>query len=147
MLEIMIVTHGKLSEGLKDAAEVIVGTSSHIETVCLESGEDIQTFGEKVKEKLTMINTAEPVLVFVDLISASPYNQALLAVNELTEEKKAAAYVIGGMNLPMLLEAINHQMLRTPIEEAVEQIVKQGKDNLTVWHASAEEKNLDEDDF
>ena len=42
-----------------------------------------------------MINTAEPVLVFVDLISASPYNQALLAVNELTEEKKAAAYVIG----------------------------------------------------
>ncbi len=50
MLEIMIVTHGKLSEGLKDAAEVIVGTSSHIETMCLESGEDIQTFGEKVKE-------------------------------------------------------------------------------------------------
>lgn len=94
-----------------------------------------------------MINTAEPVLVFVDLISASPYNQALLAVNELTEEKKAAAYVIGGVNLPMLLEAINHQMLHTPIEEAVEQIVKQGKDNLTVWHASAEEKNLDEDDF
>lgn len=46
MLEIMIVTHGKLSEGLKDAAEVIVGTSSHIETMCLESGEDIQTFGE-----------------------------------------------------------------------------------------------------
>lgn len=34
----MIVTHGKLSEGLKDAAEVIVGTSSHIETMCLESG-------------------------------------------------------------------------------------------------------------
>ena len=95
MLEIMIVTHGKLSEGLKDAAEVIVGTSSHIETMCLESGEDIQTFGEKVKEKLTMINTAEPMLVFVDLISASPYNQALLAVNELTEEKKAATYVIG----------------------------------------------------
>ncbi|HAP7013353.1 TPA: PTS fructose transporter subunit IIA, partial [Enterococcus faecium] len=27
------------------------------------------------------------------------------------------------------------------------QIVKQGKDNLTVWHASAEEKKLDEDDF
>ena len=147
MLEIMIVTHGKLSEGLKDAAEVIVGTSSHIETLCLESGADIQTFGEKVKEKLTMINTAEPMLVFVDLISASPYNQALLAVNELTEEKKAATYVIGGVNLPMLLEAINHQMLHTPIEEAVEQIVKQGKDNLTVWHASAEEKNLDEDDF
>ena len=140
MLEIMIVTHGKLSEGLKDAAEVIVGTSSHIETMCLESGEDIQTFGEKV-------NTAEPMLVFVDLISASPYNQALLAVNELTEEKKAATYVIGGVNLPMLLEAINHQMLHTPIEEAVEQIVKQGKDNLTVWHASAEEKKLDEDDF
>ncbi|MFP3930802.1 PTS fructose transporter subunit IIA [Enterococcus faecium] len=147
MLEIMIVTHGKLSEGLKDAAEVIVGTSSHIETMCLESGEDIQTFGEKAKEKLTMINTAEPMLVFVDLISASPYNQALLAVNELTEEKKAATYVIGGVNLPMLLEAINHQMLHTPIEEAVEQIVKQGKDNLTVWHASAEEKKLDEDDF
>ncbi|MFP9184334.1 PTS sugar transporter subunit IIA, partial [Enterococcus faecalis] len=84
----------------------------------------IQTFGEKVKEKLTMINTAEPMLVFVDLISARPYNQALLAVNELTEEKKAATYVIGGVNLPMLLEAINHQMLHTPIEEAVEQIVK-----------------------
>ncbi len=93
MLEIMIVTHGKLSEGLKDAAEVIVRTSSHIETMCLESGEDIQTFGEKVKEKLTMINTAEPMLVFVDLISASPYNQALLAVNR-TDDKRTNGHFV-----------------------------------------------------
>lgn len=45
----------------------------------------------------------------------------------------------------MLLEAINHQMLHTDRRSGGTNCQTR-KDNLTVWHASAEEK-LDEDDF
>ena len=42
MLGIVIATHGNLSDGLKDAAEVIVGTTNNIATVNLNPGDDLQ---------------------------------------------------------------------------------------------------------
>ena len=57
-------------------------------------------------------------------------------------------YVIGGVNLPMLLETINHQILSTPVEEIAEAVVAQGTDSLSSWHISeVAEGEDDEDDF
>lgn len=40
----VIATHGKFSEGLKDAIDVIVGMTEGIETVVLKKGQDIDQF-------------------------------------------------------------------------------------------------------
>ncbi len=42
MLGIVIATHGALSDGAKDAATVIMGATENIETVNLNSGDDVQ---------------------------------------------------------------------------------------------------------
>ena len=44
----------------------------------------------------------------VDLLSASPYNQAVLVINELEPALQKKIFVVSGTNLPMVLEAINH---------------------------------------
>ncbi|MDT2753955.1 PTS sugar transporter subunit IIA [Enterococcus pseudoavium] len=147
MLGIVIATHGKLSDGLKDAAEVIVGTTNNIATVNLNPGDDVQALGSKIETAVKEVDQNEGVIVLTDLVSASPYNQSVLITNGLEPELQANVYVIGGVNLPMLLETINHQLLSTPVEEIAPAVLAQGADSLDVWHISAMDEDDDEDDF
>ncbi|MBU5364246.1 PTS fructose transporter subunit IIA [Enterococcus devriesei] len=148
MLGIVIATHGKLSDGLKDAAEVIIGETNNIVTVNLNAGDDVQALGGKIETAINEVNQDAGVIVLTDLVSASPYNQAVLITNGLDSEVQEKVYVIGGVNLPMLLETINHQILSTPVEEIAEAVVAQGTDSLSSWHISeVAEGEDDEDDF
>ena len=147
MLGIVIATHGKLSDGLKDAAEVIVGTTNNIATVNLNPGDDVQELGATIEAAIKEVNKDAGVIVLTDLVSASPYNQSVLITNGLASELQEKVYVIGGVNLPMLLETINHQILNTSIEEIAPAVLAQGADSLDVWHASEVTEEDDEDDF
>ncbi|MGG5342011.1 PTS sugar transporter subunit IIA [Enterococcus sp. AZ192] len=146
MLGIVIATHGALSTGLKDAAEVIMGATENIATVSLNQGEDIQKLGEKIKQAIQLVDQGNGVVVFVDLVSASPYNQALLTIRELEKEMQEKVYIVSGANLPMLLETINHQLLETPIEQIPETVIAQGENGLGIWHVSMIETKADDDD-
>ena len=147
MLGIVIATHGKLSDGLKDAAEVIVGTTNNIATVNLNPGDDVQELGKQIEAAVKEVDKGAGVIVLTDLVSASPYNQSVLITNSLEPELQANVYVIGGVNIPMLLETINHQILSTPVEETAPAILAQGADSLDIWHISKVEEEDDEDDF
>lgn len=147
MLGIVIATHGKLSDGLKDAAEVIVGTTNNIATVNLNPGDDVQELGKQIEAAVKEVDKGAGVIVLTDLVSASPYNQSVLITNSLEPELQANVYVIGGVNLSMLLETINHQILSTPVEETAPAILAQGADSLDIWHISKVEEEDDEDDF
>lgn len=147
MLGIVIATHGTLSDGLKDSAQVIMGSTNNIVTVNLTQGQDIQTLGQEIKAGIQEVNQEDGVIVLVDLISASPYNQSLLVVSELEQPLQDQVYVIGGANLPILLETINHQLLGTEVEQAADAIVAQGVDSVSSWHLSMLGAADDEDDF
>lgn len=148
MLGIVIATHGKLSDGLKDSAEVIIGATNNIATVNLNQGDDVQALGDKIKAAIHEVNQEDGVIVLVDLVSASPYNQSVLVASMLEEALQENVYVIGGVNLPMLLETINHQLLNTPIAEVPAAVLAQGADSLSAWHISmVEADDDDEDDF
>lgn len=147
MLGIVIGTHGTFSDGLKDAAEVIMGAVNNIETVNLEAGEDVLDLGAKLQEAIHTVDKGKGVIVLVDLVSASPYNQAVMAISQFEKELQDSVYVVGGVNLPMLLETINHQMLDTPVEEIAEQVTKQGSEGIGSWHIADLEEDEDDDDF
>lgn len=149
MLGIVLATHGQLSTGFKDAAEVIMGSVENIAVVNLNHGEDIQLLGNKIHEAIHETDQGDGVLVFADLLSASPYNQSVVTINQLEEPIQEKTYVIGGVNLPMVLEAINHQFLATPIEQAVAAVIQQGENSVALWHNSSagdSSKETDEDD-
>lgn len=134
MLGIVIATHGHLSTGLKDACEVIMGSTQNMETVCLNAGDDVEKLGEKIKAAILNVNQGDGVIVMVDLISASPYNQTVLAINTLEQELKEKVYVLAGANLPMVLEVVNHQFLNTPVEELADKAIERAKEFVNLYH-------------
>lgn len=148
MLGIVIATHGTLSDGIKDAAEVIMGNTENIITVNLNAGDDVEKLGNKINNAILEVNQGDGVVVLVDLVSASPYNQSVLVTNQLDPELKDKVYIIGGVNLPMLLEIINHQILGTQIEMIAKSAAEQAKECITSWHVSVDvdANEIDEDD-
>lgn len=146
MLGIVIATHGKFSTGLIDAAGVIMGNTENIIDVNLNAGDDIDQLGVKIKSAIMEVNQGDGVIVLVDLLSASPYNQSVLATSQLDPELRDNVYIVGGVNLPMLLEVISHQLLQTPVEQVAEAAVAAVKESSDLWHAEAETEEADEED-
>ena len=144
-MQILIVTHGELAAGFKDAAEVIFGEVKGITTIGLHSGESVEAFGEKIYATLAGFDENESVLIIADLLSASPYNQSVLSVNKLDEKRAENVRLIAGASLPMVLEGINQQLLGSDLEAAVNELKNYTISDDYVWKKSVVEE--DEDDF
>lgn len=56
--------------------------------------------------------------------------------NQMEERRKDSVYVLSGINMPMVLETINHQIIGTSFHEIADQISYQGKEGVNVWHHS-----------
>lgn len=146
-MNIDLITHGNLAEGLKDASEVILGSTSEIKTLGLKTGQDVEAFGDQVRELISKTATSEGLLVFVDLLSATPYNQVLMAIQKL-QENKEKVYVIAGASLPLLLEALNGKMLNQDIETIVENLKAYIISPDYIWQfSSLDFADDDDDDF
>lgn len=147
MIGIVVATHGKFSEGIVDAAEVIVGAADNIETLQLNQGDDIEALNTEMVEAIKKVDQGDGVIVFTDLAGASPYNQAAIAIHSLPEEVKKKMYVFSGVNLPMLIEAINHRMIGSVLDEVVADIAESAKNGITYWPETDESLEEVDDDF
>lgn len=147
MIGVMIVTHGKLAEGFKDALSVVVGDIADVKTLGLFPGESVEKFGEKIHDELMKCTHFDGVIIFADLVSASPYNQSMIAISNLPSEMRKKCYLIGGVNFPMVIETINHQILDSDIDVAVQSICEQGSMETFAWSFDENMQPDEADDF
>ena len=146
-MDIIIASHGGLSAGFKDALAVILGDASDIQTEKLSAGESVEVFGERLSDKIEKSDLVNGTIIFVDLIGASPYNQAVLAVRHLNNKQAERVFVISDTNLPMILEALNHKHLNSDITTVVKNLEQFMPSRENIWHISNSLKEDDDDDF
>ena len=146
-MHILIVTHGELAAGFKDAAEVIFGDVKGVTTIGLHSGESVEVFGEKIYKTLADYDENESILILADLLSASPYNQSVLSVNKLAENRAENIRLIAGVNLPMVLEGINQQLLKSDLEDVVKELKKYIISDEYLWKKTIILEEDEDEDF
>ncbi|MGT2925331.1 PTS sugar transporter subunit IIA [Streptococcus caviae] len=146
-MDIIIASHGGLSAGFKDALAVILGDASDIQTEKLSAGESVEAFGERLSDKIKKSDLVNGTIIFVDLIGASPYNQAVLAVRHLSNEQAEKVFIVSNANLPMILEALNHKYLDSDITTAVESLEQFMPSRENIWHISNSLKEDEDDGF
>ncbi|MEK4947844.1 PTS sugar transporter subunit IIA [Carnobacterium sp. FSL W8-0810] len=144
MIGIIIATHGKMSNGIVSAADLIIGSTDNIKTLNLFQEDDVQELNKKFLKEIKAIDQNEGVIIFVDLAGASLYNQAVLAVNSLTDEQQKKIHVIAGVNLPMVIDAINQRMIGSSIQDAVASVINEAQQGIVSW--SAEDSNTDDEE-
>lgn len=94
---LLIITHGLLSNALVETAQMIFGEPGHIDTLSLCQNMGIEDLREQVNNYFEE-HKDENVLVLVDIISGSPFNSIIPYM------KKENVFVTTGVNLPMVLE-------------------------------------------
>ena len=124
MIGILVVTHGKLGRELINAVEMIVGSQKQMASVEIQHQDDMPTSAENIEKAFQKVSRKDGVIIFTDLLGGTPSNVSLTMLNRPRVE------VMSGVNLPMLLKAVDCRPSRS-WKEVVEASRKSGKDGIT----------------
>jgi PTS system mannose-specific IIA component len=102
LIGIVLVSHGPLAQGMKEAAEMIVGPQEYFLAIGMEPAADLDDLRGRIENAVAQIGGSTNALVLADLMGGSPCNaSAYLAA--------ANTQVICGVNLPMMLEVLTNR--------------------------------------
>lgn len=100
MFDIVVVSHGGLSESLVATSEFIMGARSRVWTHGLQPGADLAAFEDAVHDRIaSCLRQGHQVLVLSDLPYGTPFN---LIVKRALDPRVVH---LTGVNLALLLEA------------------------------------------
>lgn len=102
MIGIVIVTHSRLGDALIEAAEFITGGKIESATaVSIDINQNPEVLRNKIAAAIREVKQDKGVLVLTDMFGGTPSN---LSYSFLEEGK---IEVISGVNLPILIKAVN----------------------------------------
>ena len=119
MIGIIVVSHGTLSEHLVSAASLILGEVKDVKAVTFLARESLEDLRKKTNEAAKDFTT-DGCLILTDIMGGSATNVSI----ELVKSREDV-YVVTGVNLPMLLEAINSRET-TDLKSLAEQVSNSG---------------------
>ena len=98
-IRIVLASHGKLSEGMLNTVQMLLGPQENIKAYCLMPEQDVNEFSETLAEEVRTYG-AENIVFMTELLHGSPFN----CVVSLTRDYDL--YHVSGTNLAMLMGAI-----------------------------------------
>ncbi len=123
MIGVLAISHGKMAEGMVDAAHMFFGDDlPGVEALCFMSSDNPDDFDEKLKGAIERVNTGDGVIVFADLMGGTPANRSAYLLKDDVQ-------VITGANMTMMLELLGTRLTEgTKVsKELVEQLIETGK--------------------
>lgn len=101
MVGFIVTGHGTFSNGLASAISMVAGDQPEFEVVPFDEAA-AATYGDDLHAAIAqMAERTSGVVVFVDLLGGTPFNQAMLAAQDVKGVR-----VVTGTNLPMLIETL-----------------------------------------
>lgn len=126
MIGIIIVTHSHLGDALIDAAEFIIGTRpDNMVSVSINLNENVDKLREKIAQGIKKVDQKKGVLILTDMFGGTPSNLSYSFLEEGRVE------VISGVNLPILIKALNTQE-KTELGEFAESLEAFGKKSISL---------------
>ncbi len=102
MIGIVIVTHSQLGDALIEAAEFIIGDRPEsLKSVSIDLTESAEVLRSRIAEGIKHVKSKDGVLILTDMFGGTPSNLSYSFLEEGRIE------VISGVNLPILIQAVN----------------------------------------
>lgn len=129
MVGILLMMHAPLSSAfLAAAGHVFKDVPQGLHALDVQPDQDPYEVTELAAQALLEINTGDGVLILTDVCGATPANcaQRLVTVNP-------ALQLIYGLNVPMLLRALNYRTL--PLAQLVQKTLEGGHNGVMLYQA------------
>ncbi len=102
MVGILVLTHGDLGVQFINTARLIgISSEESLMALNIDPSDSPDTIRERVSKALKSVNSGNGVLILTDLFGGTPTNISLTFMEEGKVE------VVTGLNLPMIIKAIN----------------------------------------
>ena len=141
MIGILVTGHGRFATGLKAAVELIAGASDKFRYVDFP-GDSTEKLAEDQNRALDELKDSDGVLILADLVGGSPFKSAVECKFARPDQK---IEVIGGSNLPMMLEAASSIEFYTDPLELANALLETGKEYIIRFELEEHEEIIDED--
>ena len=127
MIGFILTGHGQFSNGLKSALDMVAGDQPAFQIVPFE-GSEAATYGDDLRAAITAMRAEceEGVIVFVDLLGGTPFNQSMMIANDVDKLE-----IVTGTNLPMVIELLFARNGVTDVTALAEQAVTVGQAAVT----------------
>ncbi|WP_297237976.1 PTS sugar transporter subunit IIA [uncultured Faecalicoccus sp.] len=128
MKNIVLVSHGELAKGMHSVVKMIAGNRKEVYSLCLEPDMDAGTFKEACSIVFASFSKDDEIVLLTDILSGSPILNALEVLKE--EGRKERTIVIGGMNMPMVLDAIYKKDHIEDLNALKEELIREGRKGI-----------------
>ena len=126
MIGILVVTHADLGSALIDTVEFILGKEQEkLLAVSINIQDNPDSLRKKIKTGIKKVRTDNGVLILTDMFGGTPSNLSYSFLEEGHVE------VISGVNLPILLKAVNARK-KLDMEALTSVLVELGKKSISL---------------
>lgn len=130
MIGILVLSHGEMAHGMIHSLNFLYGQAEGLRALCLYPEHSPEDFDRLLAEAVAEVDQGDGVLIFTDINGGTPANRAMMLASARPDVE-----VIAGMNLPLLLVAVNSREFSTLpelcdelLEEAARSIVCTSRD-------------------
>lgn len=132
MYEVIVATHGRFAEGLKDTMNMIVGEREKVYFIEFLQNDQVETLREKLQRVICSIDDEHQILVLTDLFGGTPCNVA----SKIALESTRKINVLCGVNLPMLVEAVFN--IDNALDQVIDSILDASKQGIVSINLSSQ---------
>ncbi|WP_300119700.1 PTS sugar transporter subunit IIA [uncultured Enterococcus sp.] len=136
-MKMILASHGKLAEGMKDTLEMIVGKNENIYAFAAYSDGSETKFLEDIQAIINE-NQDEQIVIATDVLGGSVNNEMIQLLNRYPQ-----VYLISGMNLPVIITLATAVCPLTT--EIIEEAISMGKEGVVFVNQLMKENNEEED--
>ncbi|BAU47197.1 PTS fructose transporter subunit IIA [Sulfurifustis variabilis] len=123
MIGLLILAQKDLAAGLLESAVHTLGERpTRLEAVGVDYAQPPEAVDELLKQRLAEVNDGDGVLIFADVYGATHTNLACRLL------ERGRIELIAGVNVPMLLRALNYRHL--PLPELIERALTGGSGGI-----------------
>ncbi|MBE6070014.1 MAG: PTS fructose transporter subunit IIA [Clostridium lundense] len=141
MIGLIISGHGNFASGLRTSLKLIAGEPCNIEYVDFEETNSIEDLRKKYYASLENLNNCDSILALSDLAGGSPFKTLV----EVKTQIEKPLEVIGGTNLPMLLEISMTKDIIDDLKSLSQSAIEVGKSGVVKFEFIVHEEEESED--
>lgn len=129
MIGIIVTAHGGFADEITKSLTLIIGAPEKYEAVNFTtdiSGDQLEKLLLKAAEHLS---GCDGILILTDLMGGTPANASV----RLKMKLEKPVEVIGGLNLPLLIEASTEHCEKTDVAQFAKEMASFGKENIVLY--------------
>lgn len=142
MLGLIVTGHGNFASGLRSSLRLIAGEKQNMCFVDFEEKDSVDDLSTKLTSAIDSLSNVDGILFLCDLTGGSPFKTSV----ELSVQKDKPMEVIGGANLPMVIELSMAKEFVDSLDALTNMAISTGKDSIVRFAFSAHKEDTNDED-